>query len=160
MCKSDSLGAKQRVRVQQVYQRAKANEMAMRTLLPHQSSIECPCFVLSDQSLVCPPTPPPARRSEARPHPSVSLPPLVQPDGHIPALTERKTPSLRHTEDLTLSSEKSSSLAEELSRDLSHSLSHSVGASEESVLSSRRTSKPLLVPLTMSALLQSSPIKV
>lgn len=172
---------KQRARMQRVYQRAKANEMAMRTLLPNEATIECPCFLLSEQSLD-PPSPSPVRRSHhttVKPHPSLVLPPLVHPDGHVTPITQGSStniPPVAHTSDRRDSNtslrdsinkrkdSKSRSVEDKplLHKPLLHPLSsQNVAASDTLPVSGMKlSSKPVCVPLTMSELLQTTPINL
>lgn len=169
---------KQRARLRHVYQRAKANEMAMRTLLPNETAIEHPTFNVCEESLF--PSPPSSLLSGA--HHSKVLPPLVQPCFKLPSLpqaTNTTLPSLAHAADSVDSKapvEKKNYVmlskmnGTNVSKTISHPLSKSVTADrgtayQESIAttstkSSSTTSKPVCLPLTMSELLKTTPIKV
>lgn len=175
---------KQRAHMHRVYQRAKANEIAMRTLLPNDAAIERPTFVVSDQS-ISPSFPTPRQHlSSLTPHLTLVLPPLAHPDIKRPPLiqgSDSKLPSLgknpefrdpnfntppKYTirrKDTQLEFPEPNSKSGVIQRKGSfHPLSVKVTASKESDLPTnvKPPSKPVYVPLTMSELAETSPIKV
>lgn len=148
---------KQRARIHQVYQRAKANEMAMRYLLPNEAAIQRPSFFVGNHS--------PSSVSPTS-HVSVVLPPL----SHLldNSSTEDSRTAVSHAmkkRNLQGCSDSSNQLRKspQQGKILSHPLAINVSTPKGHVLTSagmNSAAKLVRVPLTMSDLLETTPIKV
>lgn len=146
--------------MKRVYQRAKANEIAMRTLLPRGTAIEHPSFNVCDTctSVSLPPIP-------------MVLPPLPQIPPtcggvHDPIMPDSNT-KLRHSIknlDLHLKCLELSRNKSVLSQSSNlHPLSVNITASKESFSPTshvKSPSKPVYIPLTMAELEETNTTRV
>lgn len=149
---------KQRVLMHKVYQRAKANEIAMRSLLPHGIAIERPSFKVCEESIS--PHPIPTR------HVLPPLPKHLHPDSTMPDSQTALKHSIKNQElELRCLQETRGSRYSGKGTSLQlHPLAVKVTASKENLVSSSHglspSSKPICVPLTMSDLMESRVTKV
>lgn len=143
---------RQRALVQKVYQRAKANEIAMRSLLPHGLTIERPSFRVCHEDSTSP--------VFSRQLPRV-LPPLVHvPLEKMPDSETTQKHSIKN-QNLELKCRESTNSNAGKVKVLLHPLSAKMKAPEDSIQSPHGLSppRPVCVPLTMSKLLKVSVTK-
>lgn len=128
-----SPSVKLRRRTQLLYQRAKANEMAMKTLFPCREEFDHPSFTASLPSSI--------PSSPATQHCTLVLPPLLP------------VPDSSHDKDSKSLEPDTTDQPFFVKATTSENINHSSSTINIS-------SKPVCVPLTMSELMQSSPVKV